>query len=176
MSRLARRNREDIVIKGCGGLNDIFDDLMKSAWRISDDEYDYILENSTDEELDLILLNEKITISEIKKAMIHVDKWLANKNKPEVTLVSHKGYWHLHRELNGKHYLGHADFRIGLTICSVDKLDSDISTREPKLTKSYTDETGELVTYEDEPYTESQIASFGKLTEEELIKWVERGT
>lgn len=55
MNRLYRKNRIDIEYKGCGDLTDAFDDVIKSAWYINDDELDYICEHSTDEELDLFM-------------------------------------------------------------------------------------------------------------------------
>ena len=68
MDRFSRKNREDIEYKGCGGLTDAFDDLMKDIHRINDKEYDYIIETSTDDEL-IIFLPEFKTISD-KKATI----------------------------------------------------------------------------------------------------------
>lgn len=55
-SRLSRKNRTDIIYKGCGGLTDAFDDVIKSGLRINDEEYDWIAENATDEELGNIIL------------------------------------------------------------------------------------------------------------------------
>ena len=72
-SRLKRRNRTDIDFKGCGGLFDLFDDAVKEAWRINDDEYDY-LASQNDEVLDAMLINEKSTLSEIKAAIQLINK------------------------------------------------------------------------------------------------------
>jgi hypothetical protein len=94
-----------------------------------------------------------------------------------VNLVSLFGYWHLHKVLNGKHYFGFSDNRIGLsvTIETPDKV-KDWTPREFKIWESFTTKEGKLIEYWDEPYTESQITSFANLTLEELEQWVERGT
>ncbi len=55
MSRFSRKNREDIVFKGSGGLDDVIDDFLKELWRVDDNEYNYISEFATDEELTIIL-------------------------------------------------------------------------------------------------------------------------
>ena len=75
MSRLKRKNRTDIEYKNKGGLLDLFDNTIKEVWRINDKEYDYIVETSTDEEI-LFLVNEELTIIEIKKALKFIDKKL----------------------------------------------------------------------------------------------------
>jgi hypothetical protein len=46
---------DDMGLKGRGGLNDAFDDAVKSYLRITDDEYDYLCENASEEELDLMI-------------------------------------------------------------------------------------------------------------------------
>ena len=68
MTRFERKNRTDIVYKGCGGITDAFDDMYKQLWRINDDEYDYLCENLSDEELSDITPEFK-SISQIKKAI-----------------------------------------------------------------------------------------------------------
>lgn len=94
-----------------------------------------------------------------------------------VNLVSLFGYWHLHRVLNGRHYFGHSDNRIGLTIrTEMPGVVNNWTPREFKVWISFTTKEGKLIEYWDEPYTEGQIKSFGNLTLEELEQWVERGT
>ena len=45
----------------------MMDNIMLDLWRVEEDEYDFILENSTQEELDNILvINSKSTISQCK--------------------------------------------------------------------------------------------------------------
>lgn len=80
MSRLKRKKRTDIIYKGCGGLTDAFDDALKQTWYINDEEYDFIAQNATDEELDLFL-NLKPTRDNMRKALMVVDKLLDDFNK-----------------------------------------------------------------------------------------------
>lgn len=47
--------RPEIKFKGCGGLTDAFDDVFKSAYNITDDEYDFIASEATNDEIDIIL-------------------------------------------------------------------------------------------------------------------------
>ena len=77
MSRLSRRNRtnSDCGIKKSGGLTDLFDNVIKSAWRITDKEYDSILEKMTDEEMSLFL-TEKPTFEEKRRMIILVERLL----------------------------------------------------------------------------------------------------
>lgn len=42
MTRLERKNRTDIIFKTKGGVLDAFDNEVKGAWRINDEEYDFI--------------------------------------------------------------------------------------------------------------------------------------
>ncbi len=94
----------------------------------------------------------------------------------DVKLVSYKGYYHLLREVNGVHYLGFSDHRIGLSVRTIDESEIQFRDRPFRIEKMYSDQSGKLVDYIDEPYTESQIETFGNLTEEELIQWSLRGT
>lgn len=75
MSRFSRKNRTDIDYKGCGGLADAFDDVMKQAWYINDDEYDYICEHTSDDELYMIVDADK-SFSNKRDALIVVDKYV----------------------------------------------------------------------------------------------------
>ncbi len=78
MSRLSRRNRtnSDCGIKKSGGLTDIFDNVIKSAWRITDKEYDSILEKMTDEEMSLFL-TEKPNFEEKRRMILLVERLLS---------------------------------------------------------------------------------------------------
>lgn len=80
MTRLQRKSRTDINFKNKGGLLDAFDDAFKSIWRINDEEYDYICEMVTDEELSL-LVNEKITFSDARKAILLVNNMIKQFNQ-----------------------------------------------------------------------------------------------
>lgn len=95
--------------------------------------------------------------------------------KENVKIISYKGYWHLYRRVNNAVYLGFADHRIGLSIKIASDLKDDLKTRGFKEWVSYKNNNGQWVGYWDEPYTEGQIESFGKLTEEELKEWVKIG-
>ena len=84
MSRLARKNRLDIVFVNKGGLMDFFDNQMKSLYRVNDKEYDYILniacsdEEKGDDRFMGLLVNEKPTFSESKELLIRIDSHLEN--------------------------------------------------------------------------------------------------
>ncbi|NDE10797.1 MAG: hypothetical protein EBZ95_09555 [Chitinophagia bacterium] len=76
MTRFERKNRTEIVYKGFGGITDAFDDMYKQLWRINDEEYNYLCETLTDEELSDITPEFK-TISQIKKAITIVNTALS---------------------------------------------------------------------------------------------------
>jgi hypothetical protein len=78
MTRFERKNRNDVVYKGCGGITDVFDDIFKQLWRINDEEYDYLCETLTDEELSDITPYFK-TITQMKKAIVIVNTALSKK-------------------------------------------------------------------------------------------------
>ena len=78
--------RPEVKIKGCGGLIDAFDDAIKGLFNITDDEYDFICENATDEELDIFLsgfggLDSKPTFTEKRKGLEIRNKYLEQFNK-----------------------------------------------------------------------------------------------
>tara|TARA_R110002124_G_scaffold176991_1_gene344985 strand:+ start:577 stop:825 length:249 start_codon:yes stop_codon:yes gene_type:complete len=76
MNRQKRKKRTDIIIKDSGSILDLIDDSIKSTWFINDDEYDFICENATTEEIDLFIgLNP--TYSNMKKALEIIDRLLA---------------------------------------------------------------------------------------------------
>lgn len=75
MSRFSRKTRTDVKFKGCGGLTDAFDDMIKQLWRINDEEYDWICEYATDDELDSFLLYDE-SISGLKNSILIVEKLL----------------------------------------------------------------------------------------------------
>lgn len=79
MDRFSRLNRTDINFKGCGGLTDAFDDVIKQLWRINDEEYDWICEYATEEGLDAFLLFDE-TISGLKNSIQIVNKLLVRYN------------------------------------------------------------------------------------------------
>jgi hypothetical protein len=77
MSRLSRKNRtnSECGIKTSGGVTDLFDNTIKTVWRINDQEYDSILEKMTDEEMDLFI-KENPTFYEKRKMIILVERLL----------------------------------------------------------------------------------------------------
>ena len=77
MSRFGRKNREDIEFKGCGGIADALDDMIKQDWYINDEEYDYICKSATDEELEIFVLPSEPTFSDKRKALNVVDELLS---------------------------------------------------------------------------------------------------
>ncbi len=88
MTRLERKNRTDIIYKGCGGITDALDDALKELYRINDEEYDYIAEYATDLELQKIL-PEFRNFSEKKEAIRITNRLLLyyNKSKQDETKI-----------------------------------------------------------------------------------------
>ena len=76
MTRFEGKNRTDINYKGFGSITDAFDDMFKELWRINDDEYDYLCETLSDEEL-AIIIPEFESISQIKKAISIINTTLS---------------------------------------------------------------------------------------------------
>ena len=83
MTRLERRNRTDIIYKSSGGILDAFDNAIKEAWRINDDEYDFI--SSLDERyLDALIYSPKVkTVSSAKEAVRLINEALEIYNNTE---------------------------------------------------------------------------------------------
>lgn len=78
--------REEVKIKGHGVLSDIFDDVIKASYNITDDEYDYIAGEATDEELDFFvggLNGVKATFTTRRLALEIRNKYLKLKNDGE---------------------------------------------------------------------------------------------
>jgi len=74
MGRLNRKNRTDIILKNRGGMFDAINDAVKQTWRINDEEYDFICENATDEELDLIVSDSILDFSKKRKVIECVNR------------------------------------------------------------------------------------------------------
>jgi len=68
MTRLERKNRTDIIFKGCGGLTDLADDAIKEGWRINDKEFDFLCEFGSDDVLHALAVEHK-TFTERRKAL-----------------------------------------------------------------------------------------------------------
>jgi hypothetical protein len=72
-------------LRGCGGLYDIFDDLIKTFYNITDDEYDYIADNASDDELHIFLsalggLEKPSTFTERRKGLIMRNHYIEKYN------------------------------------------------------------------------------------------------
>jgi hypothetical protein len=78
MTRLQRKNRTDVVYKS-GGVFDLIDNAVKKLWRINDEEYDYIIDNLTDDELSLFLLDKSFTRTQLKCMIEKINKILEKK-------------------------------------------------------------------------------------------------
>lgn len=49
---------KDIKLKHSGGMFDLFDNHIKSTYNLTDDEYDFMADNMTEEEIDLFIISE----------------------------------------------------------------------------------------------------------------------
>lgn len=72
-SRLDRKkNPPDLKLLDKGGIIDLFDNAIKETFLITDKEYDHLVENATDEELELITIGElKFTKKRMLLKMLH---------------------------------------------------------------------------------------------------------
>ncbi|MCK9575604.1 MAG: hypothetical protein M0R51_06565 [Clostridia bacterium] len=63
------------------GVNDLFDNMIKAACRINDEEYDYICENLTDDESLIFLKDDELSIKEKREFLrileSHLEKFYA---------------------------------------------------------------------------------------------------
>jgi hypothetical protein len=75
MSRAQRKNRTDIEYVNKGQITDAFDNAIKQVLRISDEEYDYIAEHATDNDLK-ILLNQSMTFKSKREFIKVLDKYI----------------------------------------------------------------------------------------------------
>lgn len=88
MSRIDRKNwlNKDIGIKNKGGMIDLFDNMIKTAYRITDEEYDHLCEIMNEDEMD-IFVNEKPTFADKRKMIellnIHINYNPHRKNSSE---------------------------------------------------------------------------------------------
>jgi hypothetical protein len=84
MSRLNRKNRTDVIFASKGGITDLLDNVLKDTWRVSDEEFDYICEFATDQELDSVLIDSASTFYQKRNAILTVnrliDKYYNEKN------------------------------------------------------------------------------------------------
>lgn len=77
MSRLNRKNKtyKELGITEEQGVFDFVDNEVKILLRINDNEYDYICEHASDEELALLVLVQA-TFSQKRKLLITLEKYV----------------------------------------------------------------------------------------------------
>lgn len=77
MSRLQRKNRtsKDINICYKGSLLDAVDNCIKAAYRINDEEYDFICNNASEYELNILTKNE-LSFIQKRKCIEILNKYL----------------------------------------------------------------------------------------------------
>jgi hypothetical protein len=73
--------REEIKIKGNGGVYDLFDNVIKGSFNITDEEYDYIAGEASDEDLSIFIdgiggFNTPSTFGDKRRALEVRDKYL----------------------------------------------------------------------------------------------------
>ena len=81
-----KKLREEIQFKSEGGINDLMDNQVKSAYNITDEEYDYIVEVMSDEELSIFvdgcgLGDSDVSFSTIRQALEIRNKYLKEYNE-----------------------------------------------------------------------------------------------
>lgn len=81
-ARLDRKKRtcEDVGIKSSGGMFDLFDNAIKETFRVNDAEYDFIVENATDDELEF-LITENMRYDQKRQVIKLLDKYLTKFNE-----------------------------------------------------------------------------------------------
>ncbi len=79
VSRCKRKFRpyEDLKIKSSGGMFDLFDNVIKEVYRITDEEYDYLAENLSDDEMSFFV-SEKLSFGEKRECLKIVQTHLSN--------------------------------------------------------------------------------------------------
>ena len=80
MSRINRLkwNASEYGIFSYSEITDVFDNFFKSSFRITDDEYDYICEHATYEELEALIpkINYKPSFSEKRNIIKILNKYI----------------------------------------------------------------------------------------------------
>lgn len=77
--------KKGIVIKSSGDISDVFDNAVKQLFNVTDDEYDFMCQNATDEDLDIFLtamgtLETEPTFTEKRKGLEVRNKYLEKFN------------------------------------------------------------------------------------------------
>lgn len=87
MSRLDRRNRKDLDITEKGGMFDMTDNMIKSMWRINDEELNFISERLNDEDI-FLFTSDCLKFSEAKRILNRIDGILVSKNLIEGLILT----------------------------------------------------------------------------------------
>lgn len=70
----------EIKLKSSGGIFDLMDNVVKGVFKITDEQYDFICEESTDEELDkfssILFDNKRVTFAEKRQALQVKNKYI----------------------------------------------------------------------------------------------------
>ena len=69
------RDKKELKLVNKGGITDLFDNVIKESFRITDDEYDYIVENVSDDEIGY-LVSEEMAFSEKRECLKIIEKYL----------------------------------------------------------------------------------------------------
>lgn len=85
--KILRPEVEEGLVGG-GGLYDLFDNVVKTLFNITDQEYDFIIENSTDAEIDIFVsalgtMEKSSTFTERRKAIELRNEKLSNQLRKE---------------------------------------------------------------------------------------------
>ena len=77
MSRINRKNwlNKDIGYKSSGGMFDLFDNYIKSTYRINDDEYDHLCQVMSDDEMDIFVTDTQ-TYADKRKMIELLNKYI----------------------------------------------------------------------------------------------------
>lgn len=78
MSRLKRKQRplEVLGLKNSGNILDLFDNDFKQTFYLTDEEYRLLMEQCSEEELEILAFLRKVTYSDMKKALTIIDKYI----------------------------------------------------------------------------------------------------
>jgi hypothetical protein len=77
MSRIERKNIDPTYmgLRHRGGITDAFDDMIKSSYRISDDEYDALCLILSDKEMDIVF-GDKKTFAQKRATIQTLNKYI----------------------------------------------------------------------------------------------------
>lgn len=90
----------------------------------------------------------------------------------EAKVATYGMYFHLYREIEGRHFVGMIDHRIGQLISELTPEQvSKLKFREPIISKVLFD-NGEVIHYIDEPYKPNVIETFNSFDLETMVKLV----